>query len=119
MRPPPLGITARGEIKRVIDGDTVEVICLGVLVTIRLRDCWAPEIHGIERARGLVAKQFMEQTAPPGSACIVRIFTGEAEKLSDLFSFGRPIGEVWLRGEESSLSELMVASGFATKEKQK
>ena len=104
----------------MIDGDTLEVICLGVAVTIRLRNCWAPEVHRgeeAERSRGLAAKKFLQQLATPNCRCIVWIPTSHATRLSDLLTFGRVLGEVWLSDDKHSLSELMIAQGYATGEK--
>lgn len=117
MPAPPLGLTARATVLRVIDGDTIELLCLGVPVTVRLIDTWAPETRGEEKPQGETAKAFLESLAHVGANCIVFISTMHARKLSDLFSFGRPIGDIWMKGDENSLGELMVAAGHATREK--
>ena len=50
------GIKARARMLRVIDGDTVEVI-VQYPVKIRLRNCWAPELHGDDKIAGQRAKE--------------------------------------------------------------
>ena len=116
MSAPPLGLCARAIVDRVIDGDTLDVL-VTIPVRVRLLNCWAPEIRGEERPEGLVAKALLEQMAPVGSRVHVQIPSGDVEALPGVFSFGRVLGEVWRVGDDESLSELMVASGAATREK--
>ena len=115
---PELGVSARAVVNRVIDGDTVEVdICWPV--TIRLKDCWAPEIRGAERARGEVSKEALEAMLPVGSNCQVFVPTRNARKLGDVFTFGRVVGWVFrtIAGKDRTVSKLMVEQGFATRHK--
>jgi endonuclease YncB( thermonuclease family) len=118
MTQPPLGLTARAVVDRVIDGDT---LCLTISLPfcVRLRDCWAPEIHGAERPAGLVAKEQLERMAPVGSHVRVNIPTGDVNALGGILTFGRVLGDVWRDGDQESLSELMVGAGFATVDKVK
>jgi len=37
--------------------------------------------------------------------------------LSGVFSFGRVLGQIWRADDDESLSEMMVASGAATRKK--
>lgn len=112
MAPLP-GITARATVERVVDGDTMDV-SLEIPLRVRLLDCWAPELHGAYADAGKMAKRELQALAPHGMRCIVQVPTAEARAVSDVFSFGRALGNVWRLNETMSLSELMVQGGFAT-----
>ena len=114
MTAPPLGITARATVNRVVDGDTIDVSLL-LPVRIRLRDCWAPELHGAERIAGEDAKMFVEHTLGRFDQVIVSVPTSEAQSLGDVLTFGRLLGDVYVDGE--SLAELVVGAGLASREK--
>lgn len=116
MPAPPLGLTARAIVDRVIDGDTIDVL-VTIPVRVRLLDCWAPEITGGEKLDGLASKALMEQMAPVGSRVHVQIPSGDVDALAGVFSFGRVLGQVWRAGDDESLSEMMVAAGAATRKK--
>lgn len=118
MSAPPLGITARAIVDRVVDGDTIE-LRLMLPVTVRMLNCWAPEIHGSEKPDGLKSKAQLEKMAPVGSEVVIHVPTGQADALSGVLTFGRVLGEVYRKGDSESLSELMVAAGMATREKVK
>lgn len=111
---PSLGLSARATVNRVVDGDTIDMLVLGVLVRIRLLDCWAPETRGVEREEGLAAKAFLEGVATQGKEAVVWIPTDHAERLMDILTFGRVLGRVWLRDSGRELSAVMVSSGHAT-----
>lgn len=113
---PPLGITARAIVDRIIDGDTVDVY-LTIPVRVRLLDCWAPETHGIDRPEGEVSKAALEALIPVGTHVVVNVPTGQVDALSGVFTFGRVLGNVYRVSEKRSISELMVAQGLATKTK--
>ena len=117
MPAPPLGITARATIDRVIDGDTVDVHLL-IPVRVRLLDCWAPETHGAEKPEGEAAKLQLEKLLPEGASVHLHVPTAEADAMSDVFTFGRAIGDVYRVGDDESVSQIMVGMGFATREKQ-
>jgi endonuclease YncB( thermonuclease family) len=116
MPAPSLGLTARAIVDRVIDGDTLDVL-ITVPVRVRMIDCWAPEITGIQKPQGQESKALLEQMAPVGSKVLVNIPTTHVDALAGVFTFGRVLGEVWRQGDDESLSQLMVAAGAATKEK--
>lgn len=115
MRPTP-GLTARAVLERVIDGDTVDVSLL-IPFRVRLLDCWAPELHGTDRDVGAMAKQMLQDLVPRGTRLIVQVPTGQADSADDVLSFGRVLGNVWREHDDLSLSEQMVATGLATKER--
>ena len=111
---PELGITARAVVNRIVDGDTLDLE-LRIPIRVRLMDCWAQERDSPE---GLQAMMHLQRMAPDRSSVIVHIPTQRAHNLKDVFTFGRVLGRVWREGDDESLSEAMVASGYATREKQ-
>jgi endonuclease YncB( thermonuclease family) len=116
MTQPPLGLTARAIVRRVVDGDTVDV-ALTIPVRVRLLDCWAPEITGSEKLAGEASRQLLEKMAPMGSVVRVHVPTGDVDALGGVLTFGRVLGQVYREGDDESLSELMVAAGMATESK--
>jgi len=119
------GLKFPARVLRVLDGDTIEV---EVRRTIRLRllDCWAPETRTTdleEKARGILAKRLMMELA--GDADVsVEVPIDEQGKFGDSMTFGRVLARVtlddppeWTFGK-SDLSEIMVESGHATKERE-
>lgn len=113
---PPYGITFPAKVVRVVDGDTLEVEVTRV-VRIRMLDCWAPETRTRdieEKLRGFAAKTHLEEMAQNQQ---VKVFipVKPGQKVGDSFSFGRALGQVWLNGETTSLSEKMVTAGHATR----
>lgn len=117
MPAPPLGITARATIERVIDGDTVDVE-LTIPVRVRLLECWAPELHGENKTAGEQAKQQLETLLPPKSRVHLHVPTGEVDAMADVFTFGRALGHIYRYGDDESISQLLVGMGLATREKQ-
>lgn len=118
---PPLGVTSRAYVRRVIDGDTVDVE-LVTPMRIRLLDCWAPELHGELKHAGEASKAKLESLLQPGDMVQVHVPTQDAKKLGDAFSFGRVLGSIWRklsgdRVDHVSVSQRMVNSGHATAEK--
>ncbi|NNE62377.1 MAG: hypothetical protein HKN35_15905 [Woeseia sp.] len=116
-REPELGLTARGTIDRVIDGDTVvvDLAFIGIPLHIRLLDCWAPERH---TDAGKASTSFMETLVHDGTAVTVHVPTQDVDSLRDLLTFDRVLGEVWIAGDTQSLNERMVHSGHATETKE-
>jgi len=117
--PPPLGISSRATVVRVVDGDTIDVEIRKV-VRVRLRDCWAAELHGTpaEKTRGELAKKFCEKNSLATQG-ILFVPTDGSRNIGDVTTLGRVLGYYWSDGSEKSLSELMVESGYATKSKPK
>ena len=120
MTTPPWGLATPATIVRVIDGDTIEVEIRRRL-TVRLLDCWAPETRtkdSAEKARGLKAKRSLAATiARTGPEVTLLVPSDGDGDLSDLFTFGRILGRVWL-ADGRELSELMVSRGLATRRKE-
>lgn len=116
---PVAALQLRGVVVDVYDGDTVTVE-FKLLARVRLLDCWAPEIKTTdanEKRRGLNARDFLKGMADKKPVVVV-VPLDEANRLDDLFTFGRLLGHIYLRGEDESLSEKMRTAGHATASKQ-
>lgn len=117
--PPVPAWTTRAHVLRVIDGDTIEVEVRRVL-RVRLVDCWAPESRrdprvpeadrDAERDRGRAAADHLRKLCE-GKPVIVQIPTGE--DVASSITLGRFVGNVWIEGDEKSLSERQVEGCFA------
>lgn len=123
--PEPAWITP-ARVIRVIDGDTVEVEIRKTL-RVRMLDCWAPESHRDgrvdesereeQKALGIASKKSLEKYAQDRDV-ILRIPTASDGDISQVFTLGRVLGELWLvTDSKESLSERQVRLGHATKTK--
>lgn len=110
---PPLGVTSRAYVTRILDGDTVEVE-LRLPLRVRLLDCWAPELR---TPKGPPAKVALEKLLPVGSKVVLHVPTKKARNLADVLTFGRVLGHIYRKGKNASAE--MVEQGHATKTKQK
>ncbi len=104
-------ITIPGEVAYHVDGDTIDVVVEST-IRVRLKDCWAPEPYGEEKAEGLKSKANIVKLAPVGSKCMVDVPLDSG----DVLSFGRVVGYVYVEGKE--LGQAQCAAGHATSEKQ-
>lgn len=118
MPAPPLGLTARAIVDRVVDGDTVDVRVV-IPVRVRLLDCWAPEITGIDKIAGNESKIALERMLPNGTPVHVNIPTRDVDAMGGVLTFGRVLGHIYAIGEDESVSEKMVSAGFAQEAKVK
>lgn len=96
------------EVKRVIDGDTIEFsVDLGFHLyfreQMRLAHYAAPEVTGKERPLGIIAKQKLEELLPVGT--VVTLRSHKTEK------YGRWLAEVTLENG-TSLSEYLIQEGY-------
>ncbi len=94
-------------VERIVDGDTIEFsVDLGFHVyfreQMRLAHYAAPEVTGIERPLGLIAKQKLEELLPAGT--VVKIKSHKTEK------FGRWLAEIEWNG--GTLAELLIEQGY-------
>ena len=114
---PPLGIAVKARVVRVLDGDTLELEIEGRF-KVRLLDCWAPETRTKdleEKKKGLKAKRSLIATiARTGREVTLLVPSDGDGDISDLFTFGRILGRVWL-ADGRELSELMVSRGLPTR----
>lgn len=117
---PKPNVTEQAIVKEVYDGDTI-VVTVTKEYRIRMLDCWAPEIKGIEKSEGLKSKEFLETMLKTGDEVLVEIPT--TNRIQDSITFGRFLGYIWKDldndGTYDNISEQMVKNGFATKEKVK
>jgi endonuclease YncB( thermonuclease family) len=136
MKRPPHGIAVPCKIVSVTDGDTLKVSVYdpasmreGILViSVRLIDCWAPEISratdNVERRRGVEAKEYLlKLTGDPNENYSLFVpweqqdAKGRVKRLNlgSLFSLGRVLGVVF-KGDDD-VGEMLVRRGLATKTK--
>lgn len=114
----------RAEVKRIIDGDTIDVLIrwdIGFKIVaetyqrIRLARIDAPEVRGPERPRGLEATEWLKKElgfVGPHTTRVVML----TDKDPDVF--GRYIAEIWLDDEVHnlevpSINDRMVTAGHA------
>lgn len=103
----------------VYDGDTVTVR-VTFDIRVRLLDCWAPEVKTKdkeEKARGIESRQRMKELAE-GKQGLLVVPLSDADRLDDIFTFGRLLGRIYIEGNPQDVSSIMVRDGFATKTKQ-
>lgn len=111
--PPPPGFSFQADVIRVVDGDTVVVRPIPPDVTVRLLDCWAPEIHtkdSNKRELGIVSKNNLEKILLEKTV-IVYVPSPKSWKLEDAFSFGRVLAKIYV--DDKDVSDLQVKGGFA------
>ena len=116
MKKPPEGFTTKAKVANVVDGDTVDVI-IKRKVRVRLQECWSPETRTkdiVEKQKGIAARSFLV-TRLLDKEVVLHIPADNEGDLKDVFTFGRVIGRLFLKGED--ISEMMVESGHASKEK--
>jgi len=87
-------------------------------MTLRLKDCWAPELRGEQSEAGVESRDALVDMLDPPCEVVVHIPTGEARSLSDVISFGRPVANIWRLGIDATLSDELINLGFATAEKE-
>ena len=100
----------RAIVRRVIDGDTLDVdIDMGFRAwrmreRLRLMGINTPEIRGAERVAGIAAKAYVESRLPPGTEIIIKT-------APDPDAFGRWLAWVWVNGDLLNIE--LVAKGHA------
>jgi endonuclease YncB( thermonuclease family) len=109
---PKPAITVPCHVVSVHDGDTLTVE-VRMRVNTRLLSCWSPELR---EPKGPAARDHLTALAA-GRDGTLEIPFDRADNASDLFTFGRVLGRVWIDGKD--VGEVMVADGFATREKSK
>ena len=124
---PQHGLGAGFTVTRVVDGDTVEGT-ITIPVTVRLLDCWAPELRPRHKGKteaelsdirtAARASKLHLATLAEGAKGTLLIPWGSAKDMGDVLTFGRVLGHVWVDGQYTSLSTQQVASGHATSAKE-
>lgn len=105
------------EVVEVYDGDTVTVR-LTINVRVRLLDCWAPEVKtkdGTEKAYGIHARETLKELVD-GEKCLLTVPLENVDRLDDVFTFGRVLGDLRLLNGLDAADE-MVRMGAAAREK--
>ena len=104
------------EIRRIIDGDTVDVtIDLGFNIRlnhrVRLVNIDAPSIRTLNeevKKYGLRAKEKLEEYLNSGDSIIVA-----TQKPSETEKYGRILGEIYVEGHNLTASEYLFANQYA------
>lgn len=112
---PPLGVSLACRVVGVVDGDTVEVEIVR-RCRVRLLDCWAPESRttdAAEKKAGIAAKLNLTAIAKDKPATLF-IPTEGADRVGDVFTFDRVLGQLWIKGDDRSLSYRQVAANHAS-----
>lgn len=113
---PETATTVACRVVQVTDGDTI-VVEVKQLYRVRLLDCWAPEIKGDEKEAGLQSREHLRNLIKD-HGLDATLSVPWSEDAAKSWSMGRVLGNVWLSGQDKSLSEIQVAAGMATKVKQ-
>lgn len=122
MTRPPYGISLPCTLVRVIDGDTAVIRLYdpgtklaGILQhKIRLMDCWAPEVRGSDKARGIDSREYLIRLLTDADEPLSVFVPMQAGlRLDTLTTLGRWLGRLFLG--QRDVSELMVEAGFASK----
>ena len=103
--------TYRAKIISVYDGDTVTALVdLGFGITnkikVRLKGINTPELRGVERAQGIISRDFLREKIL-NKDIIIQTFKDKKGK------YGRYIGTLWF--DEENINELLVERGLAEK----
>lgn len=117
MTTPPIGLTSKAVVTNIVDGDTIDVEVRRT-IRIRLLDCWAPEVRGPEKPKGLKAEAHLSTLLNAcGRKVIIHIPASVDGEIQDAITMGRLLGHVWPEDGGDSLSIQMVRDGFACKVK--
>ena len=95
----------------VYDGDT-PTVTVSFIMRIRLKDCWAPELSGSERAKGLSSREKLKELTLSKEAILTVPLYDDLGKSTSL---SRIVGILHVDGK--NINEEMVRLGYATKEK--
>lgn len=119
MPKPTRGLSLPASVVSVHDGDTLTVD-ITIRANVRLcgdgndeekKECWAPELKA---PGGLASRENLKRAALGQRGTLV-IPIGDANNLSQLFTLGRILGDMWIDGD--SMSERQVRTGHASSKK--
>jgi endonuclease YncB( thermonuclease family) len=119
MKQPPVGITTKGSVVNVVDGDTVDIEVTRT-IRVRLKDCWCPETRTRdleEKKKGLAAKDHLMGLLEDSNDVVLFIPADSEGDIKDVFTFSRVLGYIFIDSE--NVSSRMVADGHATVKKEK
>lgn len=114
MIKPKEGLVTKATVIKVTDGDTVKVK-IERTITIRLIDCWAPEITNEEKEIGIASKKHLESIIQPGDEVTIFIPASKRGVIADELTLTRFLGRIWKGNIE--LSNFQVTEGYAQKDK--
>lgn len=114
-------IVIPGKVIRVIDSDSI-VVNVTFELTVRLLDCYAPELKSKvkeEKELALAGKRYLYSVLfkekvgdwPEGKEVLIEIPFPYNGRISDLFTFGRILGNLYLG--DLCLSGDLVEKGYA------
>lgn len=103
------------QVIKVHDGDTVTVTAT-VTMNVRLIDCWAPEITGIQKPQGIKSQNNLQNLALGRKGILQVPLGGENMSISDVTTLGRVLGYVWVNDVNMSVAQ--VQGGFAATTKE-
>lgn len=110
--PPPLALCVPCKVLKVHDGDTATEVEIRVRVQVRYDGCWAPELKEAGGPESRDSAKLAE--GKTGRLFIPLNSTGS---ISDLFTFGRVVGTVWIDGANESESQRQVRTKHASTSK--
>lgn len=119
MKQPLIGITTKGSVVNVVDGDTIDVEVRRT-IRVRLKDCWCPETRTRdleEKKKGLAAKAHLKGLLEDSKEVVLFIPADSDGDIKDVFTFNRVLGYIFIDSED--VSSRMVADGHATVRKEK
>ena len=104
------------EIYKVIDGDTIDAsidLGFGIYLTrkIRLAGIDTPESRTTnvkEKAMGLESKEWLKKTLEGAKDILIKTELPDSTE-----KYGRIIGHLFINGQETSLNNQMITSGYA------
>ena len=118
MKQPPRGITTKGTVVNVVDGDTLDVEITST-IRVRLKDCWCPETRTRdleEKKKGLAAKDHLMNLLQDNKDTVLFIPADSEGDIKDVFTLNRVLGYIFINSED--VSSRMVADGHATEKKE-
>lgn len=108
MNKPDLGYATEVTLKRIIDVDTVEVEYKRSF-KVRLKDIMGAESN---TARGKLVEEKLKEFLHQGDRLTVFIPSRNADRLMDINSFDRIVGDIWL-ADGQHLGDLLVSKNLA------
>ena len=119
MNQPPIGITTKGSVVNVVDGDTLDVEITRT-IRVRLKDCWCPETRTrdlVEKKKGLAAKDHLKSLLSDSKDVVLFIPADSDGDIKDVFTLNRVLGYIFI--DSQNVSSRMVADGHAVAKKEK
>lgn len=112
MKPPPLGLTARGHVVSVESQNVVDLWVASQRFRLRFLDAatWGPSLNC--QTDPAPCRELVSQLHP-GRDVIVFIATRHDASIKDTLAKGFGHGLIWLPGHSESLGKHLVRNGFA------